>query len=224
MKVLIIAAHPDDETLGAAGAIQYHVDQKDEVFCVYFTDGVGARIFKNEKQKQKQILIRKKNFIKVSKYLNFDTNFKFNSRFQDNKLDQVPLLEIIRNLQEVEKFFQPNIIYTHHENDLNIDHQIIFRATLTVFRPSDKKQIQKICSYEVPSSTECSFKPFSPNYYLDINKYWKKKIKALKFYKQEMLSYPNSRSYKKIISLMETRGSEIGLKKAEAFKIIRELF
>ena len=224
MKVLIVAAHPDDETLGAAGVIQHHVKQKDEVFCVYFTDGVSARIFKNENERQKQILIRKKNFINVSKFLNFETNFKFNSRFPDNKLDQIPLLEIIRNLQEVEKFFQPNIIYTHSENDLNIDHQIIFKATLTVFRPKYKKKIRKLCTYEVPSSTECGFKSFSPNYYLDISKYWQKKIKAFKFYKEEILSYPNSRSLKKIISLMETRGAEIGYKKAEAFKIIRETF
>ena len=78
------------------------------------------------------------------------------------------MLEIIRNLQEVEKFFQPNIIYTHSENDLNIDHQIIFKATLTVFRQTIKKNSQVMYLHEVPSSTECGFKSFSPNYYLDL--------------------------------------------------------
>ena len=124
------------------------------------------------------------------------------------------------------KKINPDIVFTHFENDLNIDHQIVARATMIAFRPKYKEICKKILSFEIPSSTDYAAyrnKIFQPNYYVDIEKTFKKKMKACMVYKKELMNSPNSRSKKGLEILANFRGSQVGILKAESFKILRAL-
>ena len=116
---------------------------------------------------------------------------------------------------------------THNFSDLNIDHRKIAEATLTAFRPEPKEKLEQFLTFEVPSSTDYRVlrnkKNFIPNYFVNIEKFIKTKIKAIKCYKKEIKPYPHSRSINGVINLSKIRGNQSGLKYAEAFEIIRKI-
>ena len=225
-KVLVIAAHPDDEVLGCGGTIARHVKNKDDVHVVILAEGVTSRDkSRNRKKRSKEIenlLISAKKSHKTlgSKSLKF-----FN--LPDNRMDSVNLLDIVKIVEKEVNLVKPEIIYTHHIGDLNIDHSITHQAVVTACRPEPNKSVKKIYCFEVPSSTDWqsvqSDKFFKPNCFIDISKTLQKKLKALKAYKSEMRSWPHSRSIKNVENLAKWRGSSSGMKAAEAFIIIRDL-
>jgi len=219
-NILIIAAHTDDETLGCAGAIQWHIQRGDKVYAMSFTDGVSSR---SEKKSLEAIKTRKQNSKKVEKLLKF--KWIKNLSYPDNQLDTIPLLEIIREIEKVTDLIKPTIVYTHSTSDLNIDHRTVGHATLTALRPEPKQYCKEIRMFEIPSSTDFSFGKintyFTPNIFLEITKFWKKKEIALKSYKKEMKKYPNSRSLKGVLNLAKVRGNQSGVQMAEAFELVR---
>lgn len=212
-NILILAAHPDDETLGCGGTIHRLASEGNNIRLITFTNGEGARgtTDKNRNTSLDQV----SDILGINSYTYGD--------FPDNAMDSVPLLEVCKFL-EYNLTFKPDIIFTHFIGDLNIDHQIVAKATYTVFRPQigDKHQIY---SYYVPSSTD--YNPIT-NYggeiYFDLSKKnIKAKIEALKIYDNEMRSYPHTRSYINVKNLMKVWGSEVGVKNCEKFKSIRQL-
>ena len=216
-KILIIAAHPDDEILGCGGLIA-KFKSKNNIQVIFLTDGVSAR-----NKKVGDADLRKKECLKLFKFLNLNRPFFFN--FPDNKLDSIPLLNIIKKIESTIKRFKPNLVLTHYENCLNIDHKIAFQATITACRPLKKYNfINQIVSFEVPSSTEWKISNksiFKPNIYIDISKEIKKKINYFKFYKSEIKIYPHSRSAKGIKAVASYRGIASGFNYAEAFLLVR---
>ena len=217
-KILIIAAHPDDEILGCGGAILKY-KKTHQIKTVFLTDGVSAR---NKSKKYKAI--RKKECLNLFKYLNIDIPIFLN--FPDNQLDKLPLLKIIKKIEQVIKKYKPHTVFTHFENCLNIDHQIAYRATITACRPLKDISVKKILSYEVLSSTDWAQsqkKNFHPNWFIDISNEIKEKILSLKYYKSELRKYPHSRSIKAVESLAKIRGVSSGCKFAEAFILIRNV-
>ena len=143
----------------------------------------------------------------------------------DNQLDAVPLLEIVKKLEEVINNFQPNIIYTHHFGDLSIDHQITHKAVMTACRPQPNFCVKEIYSFEVLSATHWQSpsmgNAFIPNYFIDVSGFMEKKIKALQYYNNEMREAPHARSYESVENLAKFRGSLAGVKVAEGFFIER---
>ena len=216
-KVLILSPHADDEILGCGGSL-LKLKKKYNIYGIFMTNGVGAR----NNSHQKEIHERKKNCEKLFKYFKFKKPIFFD--YPDNKLDSIPLLEVIKPIEKKIKLINPTIIFTHSSRCLNIDHRKIFDAVITACRPIKRSNLKKILSFEVPSSSEWSFKKdknFQPNYFIDITKQINNKVKALKFYKKELRKYPHSRSIKGIKSLSEYRGTFIGVKNAEAFYLVR---
>ena len=227
-KVLICVAHADDETIGCGGAISHHVKNNDKVFCIYMTDGITSRFLnKNSNKKNTLIAQRKKNSLAASKILGFKWLYDFCGDFPDNAMDKVNLLEVIKLIEKAKKKINPDIVYTHHPYDLNVDHQIVSKAVLTAFRPLAKEHWSKIITFETASATDYSYfkneKIFQPNYFLNIKPYWRKKMQALFAYKSEIKKYPNSRSFKGMKILAQLRGSQNGLDMAEGFCIIKEI-
>ena len=137
------------------------------------------------------------------------------------------MLTVVKFIETEIKKFKPSIIITHNENDLNIDHMLTFKAVVTATRPSTKTFVKSIYCFETPSSTENNFSKlkvsFNPNLYFDISNYITKKIKLLKIYKKEIKKYPHSRSLEGIKVLAKYRGTQIGVKYAEAFYLLRKL-
>ena len=125
------------------------------------------------------------------------------------------------------KKIKPNIIYTHSNSDLNVDHRKISEATLVAFRPQPTETWKEIRFFEIPSSTEYSdglnFDDFKPNLFINIKSTLKKKIKALKAYSSELRNYPHPRSIKGIKILAQYRGIQNGLEYAEAFRVVKKI-
>ena len=212
-KILVLAAHPDDETLGCGGTL-HNLSQKGcDIQLLTFTDGVGSRLDGDDNRNPTLDLVSK--VLGISKYSSAD--------FPDNAMDSVPLLNLCKFIED-NVDFTPDIIFTHFVGDLNVDHQLVTKAVLTAFRPQKGNRI-KIYSYFVPSSTD-----YNPLSYFDGNTYFKldevdvsKKLEALNLYDGEMRSFPHSRSYENVTNLMKVWGSEVGNNYCEKFKLIREI-
>ena len=220
-KILICVAHRDDETIGCGGTIYKHHVKGDKVYCISMTDGVSARSNINKIDKS-DIKKRVKNSENASKILKFNW-IDHEESFHDNQLDRSPLLKIIQLIEKVKKKVKPDIVYTHSNTDLNIDHQIVSKATLTAFRPLKNEKCKKIYLFEIPSSTDYSLESFKPNVFVDIKKYWSKKYKALRAYKKEIVNHKSSRSLTGMRNLALHRGDISGLKMCEAFLLAREI-
>jgi LmbE family N-acetylglucosaminyl deacetylase len=212
MNVLVLAAHPDDETLGAGATIAKLSDQGCNVKLLTFTDGEGARgpTAKNRNNK----------LDKVCEILGI-REYECGS-FPDNQMDAVPLLEICKFIEK-NATETPDIILTHHPECLNIDHSLVHRAALTVFRPQ-RGEAQDILGFYVPSSTD--YNPnltLRSNTYIDVTGYEDVKIKALRVYDEEMRDFPHTRSYENVSNLMKVWGAEVGLSAAEKFYSARRI-
>ncbi len=219
-NILIIAAHSDDEAIGCGATIARHHAEGDCVHVVYMTDGVSSRT----QTKPEQIQTRENASVTAQKILGIQQSYSLG--LPDNKMDSLPLLDIVKKLTPIIEAFKPYTIYTHHNGDLNIDHQITQKAVLTACRPQPHSSIKKIYSFEIASSSEWNnpnINPFTPQYYVDISAYLEYKLKALHAYQNEMRDPPHSRSIQHIQLIARHRGHSIGIPAAEAFMILRHI-
>ena len=209
MDILILAAHPDDESVGMGGTIK-KLSKKNKIHLCVLTEGVSAQY------KDKKMILERKNACKKSGKILGISNYTFLD-FPDMKLDSVSHLEINRELEKIIKKFNPKIVYTTSRHDINKDHQIVFESTLVVTRPQSSN-VKQVFSYETAGMT---INRFSPTVFEDISKEFKYKIKSFRMYKSELRPFPHPRSLKAIENLAIQRGVESGTKKAEAFELIR---
>jgi LmbE family N-acetylglucosaminyl deacetylase len=221
MKVLVVAAHPDDEVLGCGGTIARHVAKGDEAKAIFMTDGVSSRLpvtGASPAWGRRQVAAHRAaevlGLMLPSAVLGFG----------DNRMDDGPLLDVVQMIEGGVSSFAPDIIYTHHAGDLNIDHQITHQAVMTACRPMPGSTVKAIYAFEVPSSTEwASDQSFRPNYFVDISSTLDKKMEALKAYNEEMRDFPHPRSYEAVEALAKWRGASVGLQAAEAFMTLRRI-
>ena len=223
-KILVFAAHPDDELLGCGATLLKYQKKGFKIKIIFFGDGESSRNIK-KKNFLKSIIVREKQAESFKKRKIRKANIY---KFPDNRLDTIPLLDIVKFIEKQIKQNKPEIIFTHFENDLNIDHQIIYNAVITATRPLSKTFVKKIYSFEVSSSTDFILsrkqkKIFNPNLYFNVESTIDKKINLLKLYKGEIKKWPHARSLKSIKNLAMYRGSQVGIKYAEAFITVREL-
>ena len=232
MNILIIAAHPDDEILGMGGTIANHASQHDSVTIVYMATGITARrdplesepeiknIPEKIQEKWQQEIKKLQQDAKKSAKLLKVKNVKFFD-FPDNEMDGIHLLKVVKVIEKEIKSVKPDVIYTNHYSDLNVDHKVVYNATLSACRPSSFP-VKEIISFEVLSSTEWSYPyNFNPNYFINIEKYLEKKIKAMELFTSEIRKFPHPRSSENIKHVASRWGTVSGFKAAEAFEIIR---
>lgn len=221
-KILVVAAHPDDEVLGAGGTIAKAAKAGDEVFVLILGDGESSR---GQENLENRLAVKNQASHKAGRLLGVKEIF-FES-LPDNQFDSLPLLSIVKTIEKHLIIVKPNVVFTHHSGDLNIDHQRTFQAVLTACRPQPGFFVKKIMSFEVLSSTEWQAKNpgsiFCPNVYNDISDFLGLKIKALECYQTELKDFPHPRSVEGVRTLAQYRGMESGLKLAEAFQLIREI-
>ncbi|MDD5529883.1 MAG: PIG-L family deacetylase [bacterium] len=225
-KILVVVAHPDDEVLGCGGTIAKYNKLGNEISLLILGEGITSR----DKVRNPQKRVTELNSLKIytkeaSKILGIKKVFTFN--FPDNRFDTVAVLDIVKAIEEVTNKVNPEVIYTHHQGDLNIDHQITFKAVLTACRPIYGETVKEIYSFEIPSSTEWSASDdshfFNPNVFIDISNTFNKKIEAMKAYKSELREYPHPRSTKALEIIARRWGIVVGKKLVEAFLLIRSI-
>lgn len=214
---------PDDEILGCGGTIAKY-SKEHEIFIAILGEGASSRYVSREAAHNEISKLRDQTR-KAGKILGVKRNFFLN--FLDNQFDTIPLLDIVKQLENIISEISPEIIYTHHSSDLNIDHRITFQAVLTATRPIEGCSVKEIYSFEILSSTEWSFGgvegAFQPNIFEDVSNYMDKKLEALKIYKNEIREYPHLRSLKVIKITAQKWGAAVGKKFVEPFVLIRKV-
>lgn len=217
--VLVVAAHADDEVLGCGGTLARHVAENDSVHVLYLADGVTSRGGDADAQLRRlRASKRACSVLGVSEisYLGLP----------DNRLDSLPLLDVVQPLEALLARIQPRIIYTHHWGDLNVDHQVAQQAVLTACRPVPGQSVREILAFEVVSSSEWGnpgLLPFLPNHFVDISTYQMTKQAALDCYAEEMRPAPHSRCAPHVAALALHRGHSVGVEAAEAFMVLRQV-
>jgi len=227
MNILLVFAHPDDEVLGCGATIAKFAMRGAKVSTLILSDGVTSRYnIQNQSTStfHKEIKNRQTEMEKANKLIGVKAVFA--ESLPDNSFDSVPLLDIVKKIENIKQKTKPQIIFTHHFGDMNIDHQITYQAVLTATRPMQSETVKEIYSCEIPSSTEWNFelnKQFVPNVFFDVSKTINKKIRALAEYKSELRKYPHPRSLQHIEELAKFRGVCCGLNFAEAFCLVRSV-
>ena len=223
---MVIAAHPDDEVLGCGGTIIKHIQRGDEVHVLILAEGVTSRDDTRVRKGRRDNVSKLKDMAKKAHKILGSGSIQFMG-FPDNRMDSVDLLDVVKVVEKEINFRKPEIVYTHHSSDLNIDHRITNQAVLTSCRPEPDQSVKKIYCFEVPSSTEWQSPYFntifSPQMFSDISDTLSLKLDALKAYDSEMRPWPHSRSIKAVEHLARWRGASVGLDAAEAFVTVREL-
>ena len=220
-KILIIAAHPDDEVLGCFGTVARMVKEGDEAYTLILGEGKTSRDERRSVENKKaELNILNQEIEKANSVINIKKTFIEN--FPDNRFDSVDLLDIVKAILKVKEEVKPDIIFTHYENDLNIDHQITYQAVVTATRPMENESVKEIYSFEVLSSTEWSYPlSFSPDLFFDISETIELKKEAMKQYDSELCQFPHPRSIEGIELNAKYHGMRVGKAYVEAFKTVR---
>ena len=220
-NVLVIAAHPDDEALGCGGTIAKLAAEGDQVEILILGEGAASRDGSSGDEIEKL-----QNDARKAANVLGAASVRFAS-LPDNRFDTVPLLDIIKQIEGVIAEVKPNVVFTQHGGDLNVDHEITFRATMTAVRPMQGQGIRALYAYEVASSTEWAFQQFSPvfrpNYFVEIDGFLEQKILAMEAYGGEIRSAPHPRSPEVLQAMAVSRGAAVGLNAAEAFETIWQI-
>lgn len=220
-KILVIVAHPDDELLGCGGTLE-KLTPNNKVYVFILGGGITSRKVQDAKAQLQKL---KENAINAQKILGIES-CEFRD-LPDNNFDKITLLEIIKTVGSYIDKINPDVIFTHHHSDLNIDHRLTFQAVLTHCRPQPNFKHPDIYCFEIPSSTDWQVltgeNMFKPNVFINISDTIEKKIEALKHYKSEMREYPHSRSLKSVKIMAQDWGRKVGKEYAEAFELIRSV-
>src|SRR3989344_1633962 len=224
-KVLVVAAHPDDEVLGAGATIARHTSEGDEVRVLILGEGVTSRADISVSEKKKALEQLKKSAIVANKILG--VKHVTLAGLPDQQFDTVPLLSINHAIEKVLREYSPELIYTHSPTDLNLDHRKTVESSMTAARPTKSSSVLETRVFEVPSSTEWNFilpEVFRPNLFVRVSeKEFGKKMKALSAYGVEMRTFPPPRSTEYIRALATVRGGQSGLSLAEAFCVLYQI-
>ena len=216
MRVMVIAAHPDDEVLGVGGTVLRHTRQGDSVDVVIVGDGATAR-----GSDDKALAALHGCATEVAALLG--TSPPIMLRFPDNRLDSVDLLDVVQAIEALIEEHRPEVLYTHSSGDLNVDHRIVHEAVRTASRPLPESTVQTIYAFETVSSTEWGAIPFAPNHFVDIGHVLEDKLRALACHETEMRPAPHARSLLSVESLARVRGSSVGVAAAEAFEVVMQV-
>jgi LmbE family N-acetylglucosaminyl deacetylase len=218
-RVLVFAAHPDDEVLGMGGAIAVHTDRGNEVRIVVVTDGSSTQYpddAETRARKEQEALAAAAE-LGVTDYVHLD--------LPDMRLDTLPHVDVNRVVEEHIVDFLPQVVYTPHP-DVNRDHRMLFDSVAVATRPVPGQVVRRVLTYAPTSSTEwtpAGLNWFVPNWFVDITTTLERKVASFGHYETERRDYPHPRSERAIRAAAEFYGASCGCEHAEPFVLVRSL-
>jgi LmbE family N-acetylglucosaminyl deacetylase len=219
MTVLVVAAHPDDELLGAGATLALHARRGDAVHAVVMSEGVTARYEEPMKEALEKAGRMAADCLGL-KSIRFE-------KFPDQRMDTVPLVEVTQCIEAIVEEIQPSTVYTHFPGDVNADHGVVARAAWTACRPYRFPGVTHFAVFETPSSTEWGWplpgEGFQPNRYVNVTATIDAKVEALECYESELRHYPHPRSARAIRERAAYWGSHVGYAAVEPFMVLREV-
>lgn len=222
MKILVLAAHPDDEILGAGGSMAKWSKQGHQIQIVIAATGLTSRSVSPDQTAKSDLERLQQDAAKATRIVGVDPPTFLD--LPDNRMDSMPLLDIVKQLEKIVEDFKPHRVLTQSGGDLNIDHQILFQATMTATRPMRGGSVESVWAYEVNSSTEWAFAQFQPifrpTHFVDIGIELPQKVEAMEAYTSEKREWPHPRSPKAIEARAHMHGSTVGCEAAEAFHVV----
>lgn len=225
MKMLVLAAHPDDEVLGCGGTMARAVRRGDDVRIVILGEGITSRFDRREAADPRDLERLQSAARRAAAVLGVGPPRMHG--LPDNRFDTVPLLEVVKLVEREVAEFRPDVVYTQHGGDLNIDHVVTFRATLIAARPTEGCPVRTVYAYEVASSSEWAFGQFAPEFrpqtFVDVADTLELKLAAMRAYESEDRKFPHPRSSEALRAAAARYGSQAGLAAAEAFAVVRDI-
>lgn len=219
MNVVVIAAHPDDEILGAGATLAAHARSGDRVHALILSEGATSRYGAGMEQTLEAAAQ------KAAAAIGF-ASVRF-ERLPDQRLDQLPLVEIISTVEGALEEADPAVVYTHFIGDANADHGVAARAVWTACRPYRFPRIRRLAAFETPSSTEwgapVTGRGFTPNLFVDVTDTLAVKLAAFREYESEVRDYPHPRSPRALEERAAFWGSRVGRRAVEPFLLLREI-
>lgn len=225
-KVLVVAAHPDDEVLGCGGTIARHSDAGDHVEILIVAEGATSRQQKRDRNQVDRELSDLRIAAQEAGIILGAARVELLD-LPDNRLDSIDRLDLIKKIESYMDQYKPQVVYLHHAGDVNIDHRRLHEAVVTACRPTPKQTVRQMLSFETSSSSEWqppgSAPAFLPNLFVDITDQLRRKQEALMRYGSEIRPWPHARSMEAIEHLVRWRGSQVGVEAAEAFCLLRQV-
>ncbi len=218
-RILAIAPHADDEIIGLGGTLIKHIEQGDEVYICVVTRGTPP-IFSEAFMEQLRVETLKCHEMLGVKHTYF-------LEFPSVMLDSVPRYKLNSEMAKVFDEVKPQIVYIPHFGDMQKDHALVADAAMVCIRPKYQYKVEGAYAYETLSETEWnaphSANTFIPQRYVDVSAQFEKKIELLCCYKSQVADFPNPRSIEAVTALAKYRGATVGVHRAEAFYVIREI-
>jgi len=223
MTTLVLAAHPDDEVLGCGGTMARLAQEGETVYVAILGEGITSRVQHRAHADASEVEALRNCSHRVAARLGARECFLYG--LPDNRFDTVPLLDIVKIIEDLVAKLKPDTVYTQHGGDLNVDHLQLYRATLTATRPIVGCPVKAVYAYEVASSTEWAFQQFSPAFrpsvFVNIEATLSRKIDAMQMYQSEAREFPHPRAPEALRAQAQRWGTTAGLAAAEAFDLVR---
>jgi LmbE family N-acetylglucosaminyl deacetylase len=220
-RALCVAAHPDDEILGAGATMAMLADRGCDVHVLILGHGVGARFDANDAPPD-QVGELAGHVRDAAAIIGARPH---HLSLPDNRFDSLDMLDVVKAVEAIAEEVDPDLVLTHHSGDLNVDHLVTSRAVLTAFRPLPGTRPVTLLAFETLSSTEWNVPsvapPFAPNWFVDASAGLERKQRAMEVYAGELRDWPHPRSTEGIATAARQRGMTVGLESAEAFQLLR---
>ena len=218
-RVLVLAAHPDDEVLGMGGTIAVHTERGDEVHVVVVTDGSSTQYpgDAETRARKEEEAARAAAELGVTNYVHLD--------LPDMRLDTLAHVDVNRVVEEHIRDFAPAVVYTP-QPDVNRDHRVLFDSVAVATRPTPGQPVRRLLTYAPTSSTEwtpAAVNWFQPNWFVDVTTTLERKVAAFAHYQTERRDYPHPRSERAIRATASHHGASCGCEYAEPFMLVRGL-
>lgn len=225
---MVVVAHPDDELLGLGASLNKLImNFSVTTHVVILGEGITSRAdHRNVHIWENELATHRQNIDNAQLAIGYHSKSIYN--FPDNRFDSLALLDIIKVIEKEKSVFNPDVIFTHHGGDLNVDHQLTFEAVMTASRPMQNERVKTIISFETPSGTEWRSvtdpRHFLPNLFISISEEnLDAKIRGMESYEFEKRAYPHPRSPEALKIQAQRWGIAVGSELAEAFCIIRSI-